>query len=252
MFSADDAASIWGIQRSRESNAVEVYAKSFGYDTVEVTVRIPRKSPGIGLVLEEFGSDGECGLVVVESCVPGGNAASSDIPIEPGDVLISAGSVGGRAVSVEALPYDATVGVLGSLDPEMPVELVLRRLVRLPRLACTITFPQDRADEKIDLLPGMPLRRTILSKGIKLNDPLARRFDAGWGTGDCGGEGTCCTCALQVVQGIETLTAPDAQERQMLSQHSDWRLACKARVADLDGDTELVLRVAPRQGGDSD
>jgi hypothetical protein len=29
-----------------------------------------------------------------------------------------------------------------------------------------------------------------------LNDPLARRFDAGVGTGDCGGEGTCCTCAF--------------------------------------------------------
>ena len=45
---------------------------------------------------------------------------------------------------------------------------------------------QDRADERLMMLPGQPLRQTILSRGIKLNDPLALRFDSG-GAGDCGG-----------------------------------------------------------------
>ena len=96
------------------------------------------------------------------------------------------------------------------------------------------------------MLPGQPLRQTILARGIKLNDPLALRFDSG-GPGDCGGEGCCCTCAVQVVSGIQALNAAKSQERQMLRKHPDWRLGCRARVAeDLDEDTELVVRVSPR------
>ena len=53
----------------------------------------------------------------------------------------------------------------------------------------TLQFPdEERDDESLMMLPGQPLRQTILSRGIKLNDPLALRFDSG-GPGDCGGEG---------------------------------------------------------------
>ena len=214
---------------------------------------MPRNGPGLGLALEELGSDGQSGLVIVESVVAGSNAASASNPILPGDAIVAVGPAS-ESITVEALTYDQTVAVLGSLDPTRPIELTLRRLERLPRVSVTLQFPQEggRADEMLELLPGMPLRRSILSRGIKLNDPLARRFDAGWGTGDCGGEGTCCTCALEVTKGIQALSVQASQERQMLAKHPTWRLACKASIAELKEDCELVLRVAPRQAAKND
>ena len=249
-----DASSIWSLQRNRETGVVECVPNANGFTTKEVTTRIMRNAdnPSLGIALEELGATEDAGLVLVDSCVEGGNAAAaSPAPILPGDVLVSVATTGNDALNfrVEGLNYDATIEALSSLDPSKPVELTLRRLERVARVAVTLQFPpaDERPDETLELLAGMPLRRSILSQGIKLNDPLAVRFDAGWGTGDCGGEGTCCTCALEVVEGAEALTEAQAQERQMLRKHPNWRLACRAAIADVREDTELVLRVAPRQ-----
>jgi hypothetical protein len=248
----EQASGLWGLQRNRNADSVELIAKEPGWRLAEVRTLVPRNGPGLGIALEELGSDGQSGLVIVESVVAGSNAASASNPILPGDAIVAVGPAS-ESITVEGLTYDQTVAVLGSLDPTRPIELTLRRLERLPRVSVTLQFPQEggRADETLELLPGMPLRRSILSRGIKLNDPLARRFDAGWGTGDCGGEGTCCTCALEVTKGIQALSVQASQERQMLAKHPTWRLACKASIAELKEDCELVLRVAPRQAAKS-
>lgn len=136
-----------------------------------------------------------------------------------------------------------------SLDPAAGgVELVLKRLVKRPALAVTLQFPQSdaRADARITLYSGAGLRRSMLASGVDLNDQLARRFDAGIGTGDCGGEGCCCTCAVEVVKGMDCLSPISSQERQMLARFPRWRLACKTSIERLDADAELVLRVTPR------
>jgi len=249
-MTVEEAATIWGLQRNRQTGRAQVLPNVFGWDTEEVVTRVERRNgPSLGIVLEEIGSAEDIGLVLVDSCVDGGNAAAASLPLLPGDLMVAVANAGGPALCVEALPYDATIAALGSLDPSQPVELTLRRLVKLPRCAVTLKFAasENRADEQFELLGGMPLRRSILSKGIKLNDPLARRFDAGWGTGDCGGEGTCCTCAVDVIEGTEVLNGQGSQERQMLSKHPSWRLACKASIVNIEQDTRLVLKVAPRQ-----
>ena len=156
---------------------------------------------------------------------------------------------GAPATACETATYDATVEALGSLDPALgSLIFTVRRLVRQPIVSVRLQFPgeEGRADEQLEMLPGQPLRQTILSRGIKLNDPLALRFDSG-GPGDCGGEGCCCTCAVQVVAGLGALNEQKSQERQMLRKHADWRLGCRARISGaLDEDSELVVRVSPR------
>ena len=90
---------------------------------------------------------------------------------------------------------------------------------------------EGREDEQIRLVAGSNLRRSMLARNVLLNDPMARRFDAGVGTGDCGGEGGCCTCAVEVVSGAQVLSGQKTQEEQMLRRFPRWRLACKAGVA---------------------
>lgn len=239
----------WAVQKLKEG--VRLASKDLHFRTEDESIEVPRSldSPGIGLALEEVGSDGTVGLVLVDSVVDGGNAASTQAFL-PGDALISVqDSAGTVEVALEGATYDATVEALGSLDPALgSLIFTVRRLVRQPVVSVRLQFPgeEGRADEQLEMLPGQPLRQTILSRGIKLNDPLALRFDSG-GPGDCGGEGCCCTCAVQVVAGLEALNEQKSQERQMLKKHADWRLGCRAAISpSLDADSELVIRASPR------
>ena len=162
-------------------------------------IRVERspERPGLGIGLVEHGAadDGSAALVLVSEVAPGSNAdVAASAPLMPGDALLYVGYPGaaakGEATRVEGRSYDDTVEAIASL-PDGPIELVIKRLTVRPKATVTLQFPEaeGRADESIVLYAGANLRRSILTRGITLNDPLARRFDAGVGTGDCGGEG---------------------------------------------------------------
>ena len=242
----------WAVQRLKDGGA-RVGSNSLRFRAVDVDMVVPRspESPGIGLGLEELGSDGEIGLVLVDTVVEGGNAAKASSPFIVGDALISVRDEAGdlEDVRLEGATYDDTVAALGALPAALgDLIFTVRRLERQATVNLRLQFEpsEKRADEQLVLLPGQPLRQTILARGIKLNDPLALRFDSG-GPGDCGGEGCCCTCAVQVVSGQELLSGAKTQEKQMLRKHPDWRLGCRARISEeLETDGELVVRASPR------
>ena len=227
----------WAVQRLKDGGA-RVGSNSLRFRAVDVDMVVPRSpaSPGIGLGLEELGSDGEIGLVLVDTVVEGGNAAKASSPFLVGDALISVRDEAGdlEDVRLEGATYDDTVAALGALPAALgDLIFTVRRLERQATVNLRLQFEpsEKRADEQLVLLPGQPLRQTILARGIKLNDPLALRFDSG-GPGDCGGEGCCCTCAVQVVSGQELLSGAKPQEKQMLRKHPGWRLGCRARISD--------------------
>jgi len=242
----------WAVQRLKDGGA-RVGSNSLRFRAVDVDMIVPRspESPGIGLGLEELGSDGEIGLVLVDTVVEGGNAAKASSPFLVGDALISVRDEAGdlEDVRLEGATYDDTVAALGALPAALgDLIFTVRRLERQATVNLRLQFEpsEKRADEQLVLLPGQPLRQTILARGIKLNDPLALRFDSG-GPGDCGGEGCCCTCAVQVVSGQELLSGAKPQEKQMLRKHPDWRLGCRARISeDIEADGFLVVRASPR------
>ena len=125
----------WAVQKLKEG--VRLASKDLHFRTEDESIEVPRSldSPGIGLALEEVGSDGTVGLVLVDSVVDGGNAASTQAFL-PGDALISVqDSAGTVEVALEGATYDATVEALGSLDPALgSLIFTVRRLVRhLPR-----------------------------------------------------------------------------------------------------------------------
>ena len=216
----------------------------------EVFVEIPRSesNPSLGILLDEIFGNDDAGVVIVEGLVEGGNGEKASVPLLPGDALVAAGVPGGPFTRIEGLNFDDTVGVLGSLDVGAgKVVLGVKRLAKRPAVKLTIRFPQSegRDDEVLKLYKGNNLRRTIMARGVKLNDPLARRFDAGIGTGDCGGEGCCCTCAMEIESGSELLNPQKTQEEQMLRRFPRWRLGCKAYIEDLEEDKEMVVKVRP-------
>ena len=241
-------------------------AKEIFVDTVKVA--FPRKpNTGLGIELLEIagGREDGLGITVVSGLVDGGSAVGSGV--QEGDSIAQVSirrktqSKGDNTLSeleeeasveTECLGYNATVEAIGSLPPmeneDEVIVLTLKRLRRKPKVTINLQYPpsQGEPDTTIELFSGENLRRAMLTRGVKLNDALSRRFDSG-GTGDCGGEATCSTCVVNVVRGGELMNPQSIQEEQMLVKNPKWRLACKAIVGHGMQEGEMTIRVNPRQ-----
>lgn len=234
-------------------------AKTVMVDSLKIVV--PRKvDQGLGMELLELagGREDGLGITIISGLVEGGCADGTGLL--PGDSLatIAVRNADGTetpAVDVECFGYDRTVDAIVSLPPVetgSSVVLTVKRLRRKPKIQLRLQYPahQEEPDVTLELFAGENLRRAMLTRGVKLNDPLARRFDSG-GSGDCGADGTCATCTVDVVQGLELLNPPTATESQIFKRKPDsWRMACRAIVGYGLQEGEMVLKVNPRQWDD--
>lgn len=159
------------------------------------------------------------------------------------------------SVSTECLGYDATVDAILSLPPssstvDQTEEFVVtvKRIRRKPKVKVNLQFPPDdeRKDTTIELFSGELLRQAMLTRGVTLNDPTAKRFDTK-NSGNCGAGGLCTTCVVSVLKGGNLLNPMRNQEQQMLADQPRWRLACKSVVGFGMQEGEMTLRVHPNQ-----
>jgi hypothetical protein len=229
--------------------------KDYFVDTVKTTfARAPDSGLGIRLLELQSRDEDGLGIVVVEGLVEGGSASESGLI--PGDSIVQIDAVaqdGTTArVPTECLNYDRTVEAILSLpvalEKEQTVVVTAKRIRRRPKVRVTFQYPpsQNEPELTLELFAGENLRRSMLVRGIKLNDPLARRFDSG-GTGDCGAEGTCATCSVSVARGAELLNPMGQTEAQILARNPRWRMACRTVVGYGMQEGELTVRVNPKQ-----
>ena len=250
-----------------------IYLQARSKDTImtdTVKVAFPRKpNMGLGLELLELAggrSDG-VGITIVSGIVDGG--ASDGSGILPGDSIVKIelrcksqqqSNYGVQemeevfAVGTECYNYDKTVDAIMSLPPmadesskDMFV-ITVKRLRRRPKIQLNLQYPPEMNEPNIslELFAGENLRRALLTRGVKLNDKLAQRFDSG-GQGDCGAEGTCATCAVAIVEGQNLLSPAGQQEQQIFVKHPRWRMACKTVVGFGMREGQVSVRVNPRQ-----
>ncbi|KAL7522033.1 hypothetical protein ACHAWX_006728 [Stephanocyclus meneghinianus] len=236
---------------------------------------------GIELLEVEGGREDGLGIVIVKGLVPGGNSdkACSDANTQGqserimyGDSIVTADLILRRrgsgtneeqtdvkSIETECLGYDSMVNQLvGLLEPlKDPVAiksgaviLTLKRLRRRPKINIQLYYPptQNLPPATITLQPGDNLRMAMLQRGIKLNDPLAQRYDGKpTGSGNCGSGGLCRTCAVSVLRGGELLSPQKLNEKKMLEDTPRWRLACKSWVGYGMKEGDVVIQVNPRQ-----
>lgn len=235
-------------------------------DTVEVTFpRIPNF--GLGLHLQEIagGREDGLGITIVTGLVVDGPAFLSGADIVPGDSIANVSILRTRkgalkeiqqvtTVDTECLGYDATVSAISDNLPQANGSyedlwrVTLRRLRRKPVVTVNLQYPpsQGEKDLSIQLFAGENLRQAMLVRNIKLNDPLAQRFDTK-SSGNCGAGGLCRTCSVVVVRGSELLNPARVAEKTMLKDNPRWRLACKAIVGYGMKEGDITIRVNPNQ-----
>lgn len=247
---------------SLQEEGVFLKAKSDKELFVDVLSFNVKREGGLGLLLTELaGREDGVGITIVEEVLEGSN--SDGVGIVPGDSIaalsISRSSGGGMdskeeriSVSTECLAYESTIEAITSLpaptSPDEEVTLTIKRLRRQPKVNVKLQYPPylKEPDVEIELFAGENLRRAMLTRGIKLNDKLASRFDSG-GSGDCGSDGTCATCVVGVTKGMELLSPMKQQEGQILKEKPRWRMACKAVVGYGMAEGDMTIQVNPRQ-----
>jgi ferredoxin len=242
---SENPAASWTLAIDRNSGAYELKPVEQGVNAKLVSTEIP-ESEWSAMNLEEFASTGKVGLVGINEVVEGSIASK---PLQQGDMLAAAWEVDRLAsrVSLEGLTKAATMNRLSTLDTSKGITLIVKRLVPKYKAKVRIVYPEsdNLEDDTLELYPGTKLRQAMLVSGVRLNDPLARRFDSG-GDGDCGGEGCCLTCAIDVQEGMDAFNPQKIQEQAMLRDFPSWRLGCKAIIANLQADTDVTIKVMPR------
>ena len=244
-------------------------------DTVLVRIR-RRAKEGLGIELQEIagGREDGLGITVITGLVEGGCAercagdfilAGDSIAAISAQRTLQSGTISEEETYVavtECLGYDATVDAIlglpqpsdfgeeGGVGEEQELMLTIKRIRQKPKVKVNLRYPpnQNEPDATIEMYAGENLRMGMLVRNVKLNDPLAKRFDTKSG-GNCGAGGLCRTCAVSVLRGGDVLNPQKISEKQMLEDNPRWRLACKAFVGWGMQEGEITLEVNPRQWG---
>jgi hypothetical protein len=256
-------------EKGREGVFLDRKDQHTNFVDVVKTTFARQENQGLGLELAELagGRDDGLGITLVMGLVPGGPSEGSGIL--PGDSVTEISlerrrieTTGGRqleemqqswSVRTECLAYDTTVEAIQSLPPMEPgfedyFTLTIKRLRRKPKVTVNLQYPPEmnEPDVQIEMFAGENLRQGMLIRDVKLNDPLAKRFDTKSG-GNCGAGGLCRTCAVAIQKGDDLLNPQRVAEKQMLQDSPRWRLACKAIVGFGMKEGEMTVRVNPRQ-----
>ena len=233
-------------------------------DCVDATVRFFNctlmPNPGLGIELSEIILGSEAmPLVLVDGVVEGGPAAIHAAQatahddyacVMPNDTLIAvyAGAESAAGYILEAAPYEPTVEAigqaLGATPSGAPIKLTLGRIVRRGRALVTAIEPNGTESQFV-CYEGDNLRMGLLRRGLRLNDPTARRYDnKPKGSGDCGGNGLCATCVVSVMCGGANLTPKRPSEANLLANVVRWRQSCRAYIQCPEDETDVEVKIA--------
>lgn len=162
------------------------------------------KINGIGLDLVEVSNkaDGVSGLVLIYEIIPGSNAEKTGSFL-PGDALTRI-STKDKAIDVTGLNYDQTLNAIGKFEGSETLSITIQRLQLRKEIKVKVVGPQGEYVTEFNTFSGYGsnLRTALQSNNLKMYDDRTGRFDSPYQTGNCGGEGTCGTCIISVIEGI--------------------------------------------------
>lgn len=217
---------------------------------------------GLGLQLIEIDKlpgRGRNGLVLVEGVKDNGNAAKplSGNPIMIGDALtfiegLNDKGTAEKTKSLEGLDFDATLDCLGQFEEYDVVNIGYKRIVERKVVTIDVCGPDGKSFTKLQVLSGysMDLRTLLQANNIKVYDERTARFDSPYQTGNCGGDGTCGTCLVDIVSGSKYLNTRVRVEDAVLKKQDcpkSFRWACRTFIGkNPEDEGEVKIRLRPQ------
>jgi len=197
--------------------------------TEEVTVTINRP---LGMALAED----RRGAVFVEELVEGGNAEKAGT-VEAGDVIVSCGTSADALTA--AKDFDTVMDTLGSNPESETMSLVLSRTTKVELPPGDVVTAIIDGSKELQVEPDSILRDVLLDSEVDLYTNSGKMMN-------CGGGGSCGTCAVAVLEGMDQLSEKADTELRLLKKKPDmYRLACQT-VCEGRGNGTLKLQCKPK------
>ena len=188
------------------------------------------------------------GLVLVSGVVPESPAAKAGV--RRGDTLISA-----NGLDVEGSSFDSLMESLRAAKTQKAdVDLEVKRIVPRQIVYVTVIDPYTKETRSTFKMPaGANLRMAFLLYGLsnrEIYDYDTYRFDAVGNAGsNCGGDGTCGTCLVSVIDGNDLLSPPTRVEKAALVKQNRprrWRWSCCLYVGQGNKGGKLTVELRPQ------
>ena len=204
----EEVAARWKVVKFGQGgyNAIECNDRDFCYQTFSFTLK---RTGGLGLDLLEYNvGKADIGLVVVGDIIAGSNAAACG-GFQVGDALSEISSVSPSnpgeeplVTRLEGLNFDETVRLLGLYSEYDTVSITVKRMALRGAVTVVMVGPDGRDAGSFKVLSGYGsnMRTALQANNMKLYDDRTARFDSPYQTGNCGGDGTCGTCVVAVLQ----------------------------------------------------
>lgn len=203
----EELAARWKVVKFGQGgyNAIEVNDRDFCYQTFSYTLK---RTGGLGLDLLEYNvGKGDIGLVVVGDIIAGSNAAACG-GFMVGDALSEISTVTKTPgeepfiTRLEGLNFDETVRLISLYSEYDSVKITVKRMAVRGAVTVVMVGPDGRDAGSFRVLSGYGsnMRTALQANNIKLYDDRTARFDSPYQTGNCGGDGTCGTCVVAVLQ----------------------------------------------------
>jgi len=178
-----------------------------------------------GLTLEEI-VPGEKFGVYVASCADGGRAKLSG-KIYPGLMLLKV-----NTIDLRYQDFDSVMDVLIDLPTDQPAEMVFVDRKAVERGPAVLSVRQENGkDITINCLKGQILRDVLLSSGMDVYDMKGKLTN-------CGGGGSCGTCAVEVI-AQDWMPRADFEALRLKKYNENARLSCNTVI---EGDATVILR----------
>lgn len=207
---------------------------------------------GIGICLLEVDQGKmNSGLVVIDEIFSGSNAEKAG-GFKVGDTLVSISSIGDSPTTsqLEALNFNAIVKELKKFAEFDDVILTVKRPVKRKDILVKMVGPDGEDAGSFTVLAGygVNMRTALQAENMKMYDESTARFDSPYESGNCGGEGTCGTCMVAVLEGRELLNIKErVEEKVLLKQQkpANYRWSCRVQIApgaNVGGTVKIKLR----------
>lgn len=206
---------------------------------------------GIGLQLIEVENNAidNSGLVLVEGIVSGSNADKTG-EFLVGDALMSIITPDGKNIPLLGCNYDKVMDTLGNLQEYNTIKFTVQRIQKRGEVTLEVVGPQGEAVGEYTILSGYStnLRNVLDAANLRIYDQRTSRFDSPYETGNCGGEGTCGTCMVAVLEGQELTNGRVAVEDGALKKQvcpPNYRWSCRMQVGsrpETNGKLKVKLR----------
>jgi ferredoxin len=206
----------------RLSTYHRLQAKKFDPEDV---ITISAKKP-LGLSLEEFEENSKSGVYIAE--LNEGSAKSSG-KLRKGLYLLK---VNERDVRYE--DFDTVIDAIVSAADNEPLQLSFIEPSKVSKGPANLKVINGDNAILVKALKGQKMRTVLADCGIQIYDGNAVFTN-------CGGAGTCGTCAVEVRDNDYWYERPDFEAKRLKKYSSAARLACNTII---EGDCTIVIKPA--------